>query len=153
MNTGYYDPLFLDERCRQELHQGQLLVYSPKKSTLVFIEFARTLIKEAFHSYDPEIAQRHLSIEQYADLLSRLKQSFIYCSESKALMRNIFDEMGCDLEKTYFDVPKIRSSTGGNYSTTTKANHGACARSSDLPRCSSRRHCFSFCCTDALKPS
>lgn len=151
MNTSYYDPPFSDERCRQELHQGQLLVSSLRKSTLVFIEFSRTLIKEAFHPYDPETAQKYFSIEQYADLLGRLKPSCIHRSESRALMRNIFDGMGCDLEKTYFDVLKIRSSTGGNYPTATEANQGAHAP--DLPRCSSGRHCFSYCCIDALKPS
>ena len=48
MDTVYYDPPFSDERRREELYQGQLLVYSPRKSTLAFIEFARKLIKEAF---------------------------------------------------------------------------------------------------------
>ena len=48
MNTVYYDPPFSDERRREELYQGQLLVYSPRRSTLAFIEFARKLIKEAF---------------------------------------------------------------------------------------------------------
>ena len=118
MNTVYYDPPFSDERRREELYQGQLLVYSPRRSTLSFIEFARKLIEEAFAPYDPETAQRYLSVEQYADRLGKLKPNFIHHSESKALMRGIFDEMGCDLEKTYFDVPKMRSSTSDNYLTT-----------------------------------
>lgn len=118
MNTIYYDPPFSDERRREELYQGQLLVYSPRKSTLAFIEFAKKLIQEAFAPYDPETAQRHLSVEQYADLLGKLKPNFIHHPESKAIMRDIFDEMGCDLEKTYFDVPKMRSSTSDNYLTT-----------------------------------
>jgi hypothetical protein len=41
MDTVYYDPPFSDERRREELYQGQLLVYSPRKSTLAFIEFSR----------------------------------------------------------------------------------------------------------------
>lgn len=118
MNTIYYDPQFSDERRREELFRGQLLVYSPRRSTLAFIEFARTLIKEAFVPYDPETAQRHLSVEQYADLLGKLKPNFIHHPQSKVLIRDIFDEMGCDLEKTYFDVPKMRSSTSDNYLTT-----------------------------------
>ena len=118
MNTIYYDPSFSDERRREELYQGQLLVYSPRRSTLAFIEFARKLIEEAFAPFDPESAQRHLSVEQYADLLGKLKPNFIHHSESKALMRDIFHEMGCDLERTYFDVPKMRSSTSDNYLTT-----------------------------------
>lgn len=118
MNTIYYDPPFSDERRREELYQGQLLVYSPRRSTLAFIEFAKKLIQEAFAPYDPETAQRHLPVEQYADLLGKLKPNFIHHPQSKMLMRDIFDEMGCDLEKTYFDVPKMRSSTSDNYLTT-----------------------------------
>lgn len=118
MNTVYYDPPFSDERRRDELYCGQLLVYSPRKSSLAFIEFARKLIREAFAPYDPETAQLHLSVEQYADILVKLKPNFIHHPESKALMRNIFEEMGCDLGKTYFDVPKMRSSTSDNYLTT-----------------------------------
>lgn len=118
MNAVYYDPPFSDERRREELYRGQLLVYSPRKSTLAFIDFARNLIKEAFAPYDPETAQLHLSVEQYADILGKLKPNFIHHAESKALMRDIFVEMGCNLDKTYFDVPKMRSSTSDNYLTT-----------------------------------
>ena len=118
MNTIFYDSMVTDDQRRQLLHDGQLFVYSPRKSTLAFIEFARKLIREAFAPHDPETAQHQLSVEQYADILVKLKPGFIHHPESKALMRNIFTEMGCDLEKTYFDVPKMRSSTSDNYLTT-----------------------------------
>ncbi|QPD03599.1 MAG: hypothetical protein Nkreftii_001373 [Candidatus Nitrospira kreftii] len=118
MNTIYYDPPFSDERRREELYRGQLLVYSPRRSTLAFIQFAKQLITEAFEPYDPETAQHHLSVEQYADILVKLKPNFIHHPESKTLMRDIFNEMGCDLGKTYYDVPKMRSSTSDNYLTT-----------------------------------
>jgi len=117
-NTVYYDPQFSDDRRREELYQGQLIVYSPRRSTLAFIEFARKLIDEAFAPRNPETAQHELSVEQYADILIKLKPNFIHHEESKRLMRDIFVEMGCDLEKTYFDVPKMRSSTSDNYLTT-----------------------------------
>lgn len=117
-NTVYYDPSFSDEQRRACLHQGQLVVYSPRPSTLAFIEFARRLIRDAFAPHDPETAQRHLSVEQYAEVLVKLKPGFIHHPESKVLMREIFREMGCDLAKTYFDVPKMRSSTSDNFLTT-----------------------------------
>lgn len=53
-----------------------------------------------FGLYDPETAQRHLFVEQYIDLLGRL--NFIHHSESKVLMRDIFNKMGSG---TYFHVP------------------------------------------------
>lgn len=114
-NTVYYDPPFSDDRRRQLLFERQLLVYSPRKSTLAFIAFARKLIEEAFAPLDPETAQHQLSVEQYADILLKLKPGFIHHPESKRLIQDMFVKMGCDLEKTYFDVPKMRSSTSDNY--------------------------------------
>ena len=118
MNTVYYDASVTDDERRRLLYDGQLFVYSPLKSTLSFIEFARKLIREAFEPHDPETAQHSMSVEQYADILVKLKPGFIHHPESKTLIRNIFEEMGCDLERTYFDVPKMRSSTSDNYLTT-----------------------------------
>ena len=59
-----------------------------------------------------------MSVEQYADILLKLKPGFIHHPESKRLIQDMFVEMGCDLERTYFDVPKMRSSTSDNYLTT-----------------------------------
>jgi len=117
-NTVYYDPQCSDEQRRQLLFEGQLFAYSPRKSTLEFIKFAKTLIEEAFAPLDPETAQYQLSVEQFAAILIKLKPGFIHHPESKRLIQNIFEEMGCDLEQTYFDVPKMRSSTSDNYLTT-----------------------------------
>ena len=108
-----------DEERRQQLFDGQLLVFAPRSSTRAFISFARNLIEDAFSPFNPEMAQYEMSVEQYADILIKLKPGFIHHPESKRLMREIFIEMGCDLEKTYFDdVPKMRSSTSDNYLTT-----------------------------------
>jgi len=48
MHIVYDDSPFSCERRREELCRGQLLVYSPRSSTLAFIEFARKLIKDVF---------------------------------------------------------------------------------------------------------
>jgi hypothetical protein len=118
MNTVYYDSAWTDDERRLALYEGQLFVYSPRRSTLAFVEFARRLIREVFAPRDPETAQHELAVEQYAEILVRLKPAFIHHPESKAHLRDILTEMGCDPDKTYFDVPKMRSSTSNNYLTT-----------------------------------
>jgi hypothetical protein len=118
MNTIYYDAPFSDDIRRQQLFDGQLFVYAPRPSTIAFCDFARTLIQEAFGTLDPPTAQHHLPVEQYAAILGKLKPQFIHHPESKEHIRKIFAEMGCDLTKSYFDVPKMRSSTSDNYLTT-----------------------------------
>lgn len=69
-------------------------------------------------THDPEKAQFDLPVEEYAGLLTKLKPTFIHHPASKAYLQTLLREMGCDLNKTYFDVPKMRSSTSSNYLTT-----------------------------------
>jgi len=118
MNTVYYDAQVSDDVRRQLLYEGQLFVYSPRPSSLAFCEFARGLIQEAFGSIDAEMAQHSLPVEDYAAILGKLKPQFIHHPRSKQFLQAIYKEMGCDLDTTYTDVPKMRSSTSGGYLTT-----------------------------------
>jgi len=118
MTTVYYDPPFDDEARRNHLYEGDLIVLSPTKSTLAFCQFAKELVKEAFAPLDPETAQYHLPVEKYAEILGKLKPTFIHHPETKNYMRNVLKGWGCDLEKTYYEVPKLRSSTSDGYLTT-----------------------------------
>lgn len=118
MNSVYIDPPISDAVRRQQLYEGQLVVLSPRKSTLAFCEFARELIKEAFAPFDPETAQYHMPVEKFADILQKLKPTFIHHPESKRHLRAVLEECGCDVEKTYYEVPKLRSSTSDDFLTT-----------------------------------
>jgi hypothetical protein len=104
-----------DEARRKLLFRGELLVFSPLKSSLALVEFARELLHEAFGELDPREAQHSLPVEQYVAILSALKPKFINHSTSKDLVRGILAELGCDPDRTYFDVPRMRSATSGGY--------------------------------------
>ena len=52
------------------------------------------------------------------DFFGKLKTGAHSSSRIEALPRRILDDFGCDAEKTYFDVPRMRSSTSDNYLTT-----------------------------------
>ena len=118
MNTIYFDIPLTDEKRRELLYRGQLLVYLPTQSSLKFIEFARSMAEDAFHPHDPEMAQYQLPVERYAAILAELKPKFIHAPQSKECIQGMLCDLGCDLEKTYFDVPRMRSSTSDNYLTT-----------------------------------
>ena len=115
MTSVFFDSTFDDEARRQHLYEGDLLVYCPRPSTLAFTEFARGMIEEAFAPYDPETAQFEMPVEQFAAILSELKPSFIHHPRAKQLLQAIFTDFGCELAKTYFDVPKMRSMAAGDY--------------------------------------
>jgi hypothetical protein len=82
------------------------------------LEFARTLVVEAFGDLDPRTAQYHMSVERYAALLAALKPKFIHHPQSKELPRAMLTEMGCDPDKTPFDAPRMRTPTSDGYLTT-----------------------------------
>jgi hypothetical protein len=106
-----------DERRRAHVFRGELLVLSPRPSSLALVEFARELIREAFGAMDPRDAQHHMPVEQYVAVLSALKPKFINHPSSKELLRRILSDLACDPEKTYFDVPRMRTATSGEYLT------------------------------------
>ena len=118
MNTIFFDAHISDDHRRQQLYDGQLFVYAPTPSSLKLIELARRLIAEAFGDLDPEKAQYHMSVDEYAAVLSELKPNFIHHPAAKQFIPGILTELECDLARTYFDVPRLRTATSDNYLTT-----------------------------------
>jgi hypothetical protein len=118
MTAIFMDPTMSDQARRERLYAGDLIVYSPSPESLRLCEFARELIGEAFGLLDPELAQYNLPVETYADILGKLKPRFIHHPETKRLLRNLLQSMQYDVDRTYFDVPRLRSSTSDNYLTT-----------------------------------
>src|SRR5258708_4358339 len=117
MNTAFFDSPFDDAARRSELYKGQVFVYSPSPGALGLVALARDLIREAFGSLDPEIAQHHLPVEEYAAILAGLKPKFIHHPDAKKHIQSMLAERGCDLEKTYVDVPRVRTATSDEYLT------------------------------------
>ena len=117
-NCVFIDPRATDDERRAGLYAGQLYVYSPRKSISDFARFTRQMIEDAFGGRDPEKAQYDMPVEAFADLLGKLKPAFIHDPESKRHVARVLEDLGCDLGKTYFDVPRMRSSTSDEYLTT-----------------------------------
>lgn len=117
MNSIFLDAAVSDAARRDRLYAGQLFVYSPTPSAVALCSFARELIADAFAPLDPETAQFHMPVEAYAALLAKLKPQFIHHPVCKTHIQGILDDLGCDLAKTYFDVPRLRTATSDDYLT------------------------------------
>lgn len=117
-NTIYFDFKNNDNERREMLYNGQLFVYSPCKSAVEMCKFTQELIRSHFGSVDPVTAQDNMPVEEYAAVLAELKPKFIHHPESKKYLKAILTELGCDMEKTYFDVPRLRTATSDNYLST-----------------------------------
>ncbi len=117
MHTAYFDSNASDEVRRKRLYEGQVFIFSPRKSTLALINHAREMIEGAFGKIDPRQAQHHMPVEKYVEICTPLKPGFIHHPKTKGLIRDIMEEFRCDLEKTYIDVPRLRMVTSDGYLT------------------------------------
>jgi hypothetical protein len=105
-----------DERWRRRsLYAGDLHVLRATPGFRGLADLARELAREAFAPHDPELAHEHLPVESYVDVLAQLKPGFIHHPEAKVHIRNALAEAGCDVERTYFDVPRLRTMVCGDY--------------------------------------
>jgi hypothetical protein len=117
MNAIFFDSPAGDHERRTKVYDGQLFAYAASPAGTAFCEFARSLLEEAFAPLQPCVAQHSLPVERYVDILAALKPRFIHHPRSKDLIRGLLEERGCDLERTCFDVPRMRSATAGDYLT------------------------------------
>jgi hypothetical protein len=113
----FLDSKMDENRRRQELYRGSVLVYSPSPSATKLCEFARELIEAAFHPHNPLKIHETLPVEECVKILADLKPKFIHHLVSKQLIQGMLTERGCDLEKTYFDVPRLRTAFPSDYLT------------------------------------
>jgi hypothetical protein len=111
----YVDSTASDDLRRKAIYDGSVFVHSPTENTLGLCRLAQEMIDEAFHPLDPLRVCESLSAERCAEILSVLKPKFIHHPKSKEYIRGILTESGCDLEKTYFDVPRMRTAFPGDY--------------------------------------
>jgi hypothetical protein len=115
MPTIYLDPALSDEQRRLRLYGGDLLAYSPGDSATKLSELAREVSETAFAPHDPQVAQETMPPERYVEILAELKPTFIHHPRAKELIAGLLSEVGCDIQRTYFDVPRLRTMAHGEY--------------------------------------
>ncbi len=117
MDSVLFNKLKHDDARRNDLYNGQIYVYSATRATEALCQLARDMCEEAFHPHAPVDAQHHMEAERFHDILKTLKPAFIHHPRCKELIRDILDEKGCNLKRTYFDVPRLRTATSDQYLT------------------------------------
>ena len=113
--TLYVDSVSDDEARRHRLYGGDLFAFSPSASATELAQLAGELSETAFAPHDPQLAQESVSAEEYVDILAQLKPGFIHHPRAKELIRGLLSELGCDVDRTYFDVPRLRTMAHGEY--------------------------------------
>jgi len=115
MATIYIDSAHSDEKRRHRLYGGDLFAFSPTPSATKLAELARELSEAAFAPHDPQTAQEQMPAERYVEILAELKPTFIHHPRAKELIAVLLSEVGADIERTYFDVPRLRTMAHSQY--------------------------------------
>jgi hypothetical protein len=115
MPTIYLDPALSEDERRRRLYGGDLMAYSPVPASTGLAELARNLSEAAFAPHHPPVAQENMEPARYVEILAELKPTFIHHPQAKRLIGAMLAELGCDPEKTYFDVPRLRTMAHGEY--------------------------------------
>jgi hypothetical protein len=100
---------------RTALYDGAIFVYAPCASALALCQLAKDMVEEAFHPSDPLFVHESMPVERAVEILATLKPKFIHHPEAKNHITRILQEFGCDLNQTYFDVPRMRTAFQGDY--------------------------------------
>jgi len=115
MPTIYLDAAHSDESRRHRLYGGDLYAFSPTASATKLAELAQELSEAAFAPFDPQVAQESMPAERYVEILAELKPKFIHHPRAKELIAGMLSDVGADIERTYFDVPRLRTMAHGEY--------------------------------------
>lgn len=118
MTTVHFHSQLSADARRELIYRGDIFVYPATPSSTELVEFARGLVEAAFAPRLPELAQFEMPVQDYAAVLAELKPRFIHHPECKRLLPRMLQELGCDLDRTYFDVPRMRTATSEGYLTT-----------------------------------
>jgi hypothetical protein len=109
MSAVYIDADLDDASRRERLYNGDIFIFSASPATRALIALAREMLEETFAPLDPRKLHHHMTAEAVAAALATLKPKFIHHPECKRLLPLIMAERGIDLDKLYFDVPRMRS--------------------------------------------
>ena len=109
MLAVHFDSNASDAERRQRLYDGDIVILSPTPNSLKLVSLAQRMLEDAFAPHDPRDIHNHMSAEDVAAILSTLKPNFIHHPDCKRLIPQIMKEHGVDLDRLYFDVPRMRS--------------------------------------------
>jgi hypothetical protein len=117
MGSVYFDAAVDDGARRTRLYEGDIFILSATDGSRSLIDLARRMLEEAFAPHDPRTIHEKKTPEEVAAVLSKLKPQFIHHPECKRIIPQIMREHGVDLEKLYFDVPRLRSAYPSHFLT------------------------------------
>ncbi len=107
-----------DDDRRRRLFEGGLYLYSAPATSTAIVAWAKELIEHAFaKSSNVRTAHAHMDVAAFVERAGPLKSTFTNHQRTKQLCQALIVDMGCDPDRTYFDLPRLRVAPPGEYLT------------------------------------
>ncbi|MEQ1647618.1 MAG: hypothetical protein ABL898_03440 [Hyphomicrobiaceae bacterium] len=117
MTAIWIDAKLSDANARQALYDGDIVILAPTKASLEMVALGQELLEQAFGPHDPRKIHDHKTPEEVASVLAKMKPIFIHHPEHKRLIPQLMEEHGVDIDRLYFDVPRMRSAYPSHFLT------------------------------------
>lgn len=99
----------LDDAARRAAaYDGAIFLFTSPPASLAIVEWIREIVGKAFELPDPTTAHRVYGVEEFVKRSGPAKSFFTNDQKTKDLCRSLILSMGCDPERTYFDLPRVR---------------------------------------------
>ncbi|MEV4334308.1 hypothetical protein AB0K02_27910 [Streptomyces sp. NPDC049597] len=103
---------------RRRLFQGDIVVLTGLPGVRALAEHTREQLTDLFAPHDPQRAHEHYSPSELAGMLGRWKPRFIHSRRAGELVREIIVQAGFPAGRSFYDVPKPRTSFPQGHLTT-----------------------------------
>jgi hypothetical protein len=108
MVTVYVDRALDEASRRAAIYSGDIHMCTRVPQSRAIVDWARSLIGEAFDGLDPERAQFGMPLDDFIARVGPLKSTFTNHARTKELVQELIVAMGSDPDRTYFDLPRLR---------------------------------------------
>ncbi|WGF87225.1 hypothetical protein [Marinivivus vitaminiproducens] len=115
MITLYLNRHEQDDRRRELIFGGDFFLHTDLASSKALCQHAKDMVLEAFDGLDPERAQFELELPDFIKRVGPLKSGFTNSAKTKDLCKALVEELGCDPDQTYYDLPRLRVVPSDNY--------------------------------------
>ena len=82
----YFDAQMSDAERRERLYAGDIFIFSATVHSRALISLAQTMLERTFAPHDPRYLHEHMTPEEVAAILAKLKPQFIHHPECKKLI-------------------------------------------------------------------
>jgi hypothetical protein len=107
MNSILFDSDLTDRKRLERLYAGSLFVFSPSQASTELCEHAGDIVLAACGGRNP-LRLQGSDPEIFEAMVASAAHAFGRHPRSKELVRKLLAERGCDPERTYLSVPRLR---------------------------------------------